>query len=527
MENISTNKFKRNNLASIIYVCIILSVFPLVFHDYYFDMLIFKYKFYYVVTLSYIIFIFFNNIIEVILNKNNKLSLKDKVKKMTIPELSLLFFMLIAIISTMQSNYIYESFWGNEGRYTGCFTLLLYGTSTLFIIRYLCYKKWILYLFLFTGFLACCFGITDYFKLDILGFKVNIEPTQYNIFMSTIGNVNTYTSYVALIMAVSAVMFSTEKTQWKLIIYFGVMVCSFFAMIMGLSDNSYLSLLTLFGILPLYLFNSKTGLRRYLLIVTTFLGAIYTVININQTIPDKVLEMQGILDHLPANELKILFICMIFITAIAYIIKYFSKSEKDGLRMIWKYFWIGLLILIIGLLIFMLYDINIALNLDKYGALKQYLLFNDDWGTHRGFNWRIGMENYNRFSLIHKIFGYGPDTYGILTHFNDFKEMSEKYNETYDSVHNEYLQYFITMGPLSLISYLVFLSSSIKGLMKKSKENVYAISVIFAVLCYSVQAFVNISVPIVSPIVFVLLASGLSKGDCCLTGNIKNNNINI
>lgn len=511
MENISINNLKRNNLASLIYVCVILSIFPLVYHDYYFDMLIFKYKFYYMVTLFYIGFIIINNIVGAILNKNNGFSFKELLKGLSLPELSILIFMIIAIISTLQSDYFYESFWGNEGRYTGCFTLILYGTSILFIMRYLYYKNWILYLFLFSGFLACCFGITDYFKLDILGFKVNIEPTQYNMFMSTIGNVNTYTSYVALIMAISTVMFGTEKVPWKLMLYFGLMVCSFFAMIMGLSDNSYLSIFTLFGLLPLYLFKTKTGIRRYFLVTTTFLGVIYTIININKTFPNKVLSMQGILDHLPVNGLKMLLLIMLSITVILYIINLVFKSQKDDLRKVWIYIWFGLLILIVSLLLFLLYDVNVAMNSDKYGALKQYLLFNDDWGTHRGFNWRIGIENYNSFSLIHKIFGYGPDTYGILTHFNDFKEMSQKYNETYDSVHNEYLQYFITMGPLSLLSYVVFLGSSIIRIIKKSKENVYTISVIFAVLCYSVQACVNISVPIVTPIVFVLLASGLAK----------------
>ena len=525
MENILTNKLKRNNLASIYYVIIILSIFPLVFHDYYFDMLIFKYKFYYVVTLLYIGFVLVNNLIEVLFNKKGKISIKNIFMKLTIPELSILFFMFIAIISTMQSDFFYESFWGNEGRYTGCFTLILYGTSVLLIIRYMHFKNWILYLFLFTGFLACCFGITDYFKLDILGFKLNIEPTQYNMFMSTIGNVNTYTSYVALIMSVSTVMFSAEKIRWKMILYFWVMVSSFFAIIMGLSDNSYLSLLTLFGLLPFYLFKTKTGLRRYLLIVTSFLGVIYTIININKAIPDKVLAMQGILDHLPVNKLKILLIFMIIVTATAYIVKYLFKSKKENLRFIWKFIWLGLLVLIICLLLFMLYDVNIEMNLDRYGPLKQYLLFNDDWGTHRGFNWRIGLENYNRFSLIHKIFGYGPDTYGILTHFNDLKEMSEKYNETYDSVHNEYLQYFITMGPLSLISYLLFLGSSLSCLIKKTKENIYITTILFAILCYSVQAIVNISVPIVSPIMFVLLACGLAKNEDYSTEYIINKSI--
>lgn len=79
------------------------------------------------------------------------------------------------------------------------------------------------------------------------------------------------------------------------------------------------------------------------------------------------------------------------------------------------------------------------------------------------------------------------------------------------------------MGPLSLISYLVFLGSSIVCLIKKSKENIYATAILFAVLCYSVQAFVNISVPIVSPIIFILLASGLAKNKCDLSCNSKEN----
>lgn len=525
MKNFSLNRLKRNNLASIIYVCIILGVFPLVFHDYYFDMLTFKYQFYYSITLIYLCFIIVNNIVDAFLNKRTKITYHNILKKITVPELSILFFLIIAIISTIQSDFFYESFWGNEGRYTGLFTLTLYGISTLFIIRYLYFKNWILYFFLFSGFLVCCFGITDYYKLDILGFKVNIAPTQYNIFMSTIGNVNTYTSYVALIMAVSTVMFSTEETHWKIILYYFCMVCSFFAIIMGLSDNSYISLLTLFGFLPLYLFGTKRGFRRYLVIITTFLSVIYIIININKAFPDKVLEMQGIIDHIPLTGLKIFLIFMICITVIAYVVKYWFKSENDNLGMIWKCIWLVLLLVIVGMILFMMYDINIALNKDKYGPLCQYLLFNDDWGTHRGYNWRIGMENYNRFSPIHKIFGYGPDTYGIITHFNDYKEMAEKYNETYDSVHNEYLQYFITMGPLSLISYLVFIASSIRTLINRTKENIYAISIMFAVLCYSVQAFVNISVPIVAPIMFVLLASGLSKNNWDLSGTSKENHL--
>ena len=58
--------------------------------------------------------------------------------------------------------------------------------------------------------IVCLFGILHFFNLDPLGFKKEISQDDYSIFVSTIGNINTYgiscTSYGA-----SAVMFATEN----------------------------------------------------------------------------------------------------------------------------------------------------------------------------------------------------------------------------------------------------------------------------------------------------------------------------
>jgi len=514
-ENIVKEKeIKESSYITTTYILIIFGIFPLVFNNYYFNILTFKYQFYSFVTSLYIVSIIINK-----LRYAKKISFKINLKKLSLPEIFILIFMFITILSTLQSDYIYESFWGNEGRYTGCFTLLLYCISFLLVYKYFRFNKFILYIFLLSGILVCWFGITDYFQLDILKFKVNMLPTQLNMFMSTIGNINTYTSYVALIMAISSVLFAVEKTHWKMLLYFMCMITSFFAIMMGLSDNSYLSIMALFGLLPLYLFKTKTGFRRYLLIVTTFVGVAYSILIINNYLSDKVLKMQGVLQELPEQGIKILLLIMIGITASIYIWNFLDKSVNEDLGNIWVKIWTIILLFIVAAFLFMLYDVNINSNINRYGGLREYLLFNDDWGTHRGYNWRIGLENYSRFPVIHKIFGYGPDTYGILTHFNNFKDMAVKYNETYDSAHNEYLQYFITMGPLSLISYLGFLCSSMISLAKKTKGNVYAVSVIFAVMCYCIQAFVNISVPIVTPIIFAMLATGLASEEGGIKGS--------
>ena len=60
---------------------------------------------------------------------------------------------------------------------------------------------------------------------------------------------------------------------------------------------------------------------------------------------------------------------------------------------------------------------------------EKYLLFNDDWGTHRGYIWHLAIRIYQKFPILHKLFGYGPDTFGIITVQGYFDEMVGRYNE--------------------------------------------------------------------------------------------------
>ncbi|SET90376.1 O-Antigen ligase [Lacrimispora sphenoides] len=504
------NKPRVLQVITAIYVAIILGIFPIVFHDYYFDILIFKYRFYFVTSLVFFVVMFIMNIVSKKYNRENLRFFLEKRKSLTPSEISLLMFMVIAIVSTIQSDYRFESFWGNEGRYIGCFLLLICGISILIVSRTFKFNKWILDLFLFTGILICLFGITDYFKLDILKFKVNMNPGQRNIFVSTIGNINSYTSYIAMIMAVSSVLFSKERIFWKVILYYISMIISFFAIIMGISDNSYLALGALFAFLPLYIFSTRTGVKRYILMIASFSVVIFVMDFINKTIPDYVLEMDGILQKLSGyGKLEYIVVSVVALSILVYIVGHFRRGKEDNLGHKWQIAWLVFLFMATAFLAYVLYEVNI-LKLNRYGELNSYLLFNDDWGTHRGYIWRIGLENYSRFPMIHKIFGYGPDTYGLLTHFNNYNDMVHKYQEVFDSVHNEYLQYFITMGPFSLISYIAFLISSGVSMFRRSKGDAHIMAIFFAVICYAVQATVNISVPIVTPIMFTLLAIGLA-----------------
>ena len=184
---------------------------------------------------------------------------------------------------------------------------------------------------------------------------------------------------------------------------------------------------------------------------------------------------------------------------------------RDGNKGRWA--WLAFLSVGIILTGFVLYDVNVCGNAGNYGGLAQYLTINDDWGTHRWYIWRIGMESYGKFPFKQKIFGAGPDTYGAVVMENHYDEMVMRYGEFFDSAHNEYLQYLVTVGLAGLAAYLALLVTSIRKMIRLSGKRPYVMAIAFAVICYAAQASVNISVPIVTPVMLMLLAMGVSGED--------------
>lgn len=132
-------------------------------------------------------------------------------------------------------------------------------------------------------------------------------------------------------------------------------------------------------------------------------------------------------------------------------------------------------------------------------------------GEHTvGLIWRLAIEDYQDFTPLHKLFGYGPDTFGLVTYYHNMDIMSNVYHQIFDSAHNEYLQFFITVGPIGLLSYLAIFVTAFIRIIKKGCQNPYVIAAMFGVLCYSAQATVNIGTPITIPIMFLFLSMALA-----------------
>lgn len=512
---------RLNHIFCDCFLVAVLFVFPLYYKDFYYDILPAKYQFYYMSVLALALAVLVTGLVMMIFDlkiyngMNTKKFLQNfrfsnLKKRLTAPEWFLIAFLVVAFISTIQSDYLYESFWGNEGRYTGLFLLLIYGLSFWLIFRLSHMKNEILEIFLVSSLFVCIFGITDYLDLNLLHFKDLIVAEQYTIFTSTFGNINTYTAFVSLALGLSSFLFSVERRGAKCLWHYTCMLVAMAALITGQSDNAYLALMAMFGLLPLYLFRNWEGVKRYGVIVATFFTVVQIVDWVSQKMSGQVLELDGlfrVLVRFPG--LAYIVIAFWLIVAVLYGCGSRFKNSKmfqnGKIQKAWGIFLAFLILVVLAVLL----DANVLGNGERYGALSNYIILNDDWGTHRGFIWRVGLKNYMNQPFLHQLFGFGPDTFGILVK-PDTAEGAQRYGQIFDSAHNEYLQYFLTIGPLGLAAYLGFLGTSIWTMIRNGSRNIYAAGCAFAALCYGAQAVVNINLPIATPIMWTLLMTGLA-----------------
>ena len=536
-----------------VFLLILATVFPLIYHNAYFDILETKYKCYYMTVIGMLAVVLILALVMLAVDFNEyggshakelfeRLKPKHWRETFSAADAGVLVFWLMSGLSTLLSEYRYEAFWGNEGRYSGFFLITLYVAFYLVVSRFWKRKAWVMEAFLISGMVMCFIGITDYFQLDILDFRGNMKPSQSTIFTSTVGNINTYTAYVALLMGVATARFVTVKERWKTAWYYLCMTVTFFAIIMGCSENAYLALGGMFAVLPFMLLRSRRGTVRLLAVLATFATVIQCVDLFNQAFSDIVIGLDSLFGMLAGFSLLPAVVAVLW--AATALLAYLwrpgggkqpgtskqpgapkqsgaskqdiaqnpaADRDPDALGKLPVRIWGAFIGASAVILCFMLFDANAGGHGDRYGALSEYLVFSDSWGTNRGYIWRKSVELYQDFSLKNKLLGYGPDTFGIMTVNGFHGDMVNATGQTFDSAHNEYLQFLLTVGPVALAGYLVFQIGSCIRMAKDRMKNPYALACMLGVVCYGFQAFVNLNLPIATPMMWFLISVGAAR----------------
>lgn len=523
-----TNKLGILSVECSTFLMIVLCVFPLVFRDYYYDILEFKCLFYIIAAIVFCAAIFITVILKGF--RDWKRGERDRIsallktthpgnwKDLPLPVWLLTLFWAGCFFSTWLSDHRRAAITGSEGRYSGFLMISLYVITTLIIIRYAEIRRWLLDAFLGVSTFIALFGITDFFRMDILGFKsMEVGNPAADVFTSTIGNVNTYTAFLALSLGVAAVLFGIEHKGIRKVFYFAATLILYLGMMTGQSDNSYLSFAILFCTLPFFLFRSKNGIASYTLLAAGFLSCILFTGWIKTAYEDSVIDFWGVFDIIARIPGLKIFAALLWVVGVGLMIwSYRTSTEivsesEERTFFLFRRAWAIVLVICLLVLAYIIYDANAGGNAERYGRLGYYIWYNDGWGSGRGYAWRIALEEYKKLPSWQRVFGSGPDTYGLLTEAH-YQESIERYNVYYESAHNEYLQYYVTIGPATTFIYIAFLVASISEMIKKGLADSRIWGPCMAVMCYAIQAVVNISIPIAAAVMWAVLALGLAMG---------------
>ena len=531
------SKRKLMNASNVIvglWVMAMFTIFPLIYNDFYFDIL--QTKYYTVLTLSIIMILAlivicgfaggFKNFFD---NLNKKGFVVWFKEEFSIWDICIMVFWLMSALSTaFAGRFIMESITGDKGRYSGLLLISIYVILYFTVSRMFSFGKVYFTVFLAVSIPVCLFGYTDYFNMDILGFKEKISPEQWPIFTSTIGNINTYTAVLAFYIAITGTLFITTpfksdngrgESIGKIVFYYVIMLMNFIALTMGTSDNGYLTLAAFFGIVPFVAFRTMEGVRRFLLTIFTYLLGIKIIQLINVSYAGKVLGISGLYDFISDFKyLDLVIVALAIVVIIMYVLEYRKKEKRrdnEALLRSLRYIWLAILVIVFAAIVFMGMKINsdVTAAKEKYGALADYFVFNDSWGTFRGYIWRAAVEEYMKFPLLHKIFGSGPDTFGLYIGLLRNEEMTSVTGQFFDATHNEYIQFLFTLGPIATIAYiLALILPSVEALRTRLfylRDNTmlpYLYACAIAVICYATQAVVNLNLPVVTPFLWIFLS---------------------
>lgn len=588
-----------SKLASV-YVVFLFIAFPLFVHDMYFDIMNDKFYLFWVscavVTGASLIITLIYGLTD--LAKDHGRGVKAFFREflpanirrhLSLPDCFFILFMVISILSTVLSEYPYEAFWGQYGRYQGLFLWIFYGALYVLISRFYRAKRWHFDLFLLVGVILSLWGCLDYIGADPLGWRAAIgDPSFRYDFSSGIGNVNSLTAMLALYMSAAAVMFIDQpmadfRGKCRKALYGLALLITFTAVIMSASDNGALAVGALLFVLPFYAWKNRQGTLSYLAAAALFMLAMYGTGSITAWVHEANAAAQAaggsfFLDIMPEGKWGVLlmlsnkqtllmaelFVILCFIGVFMYFLDFsaYQKKRKEVLggyhfedymtedtgkasRIVW-----GLLGLsaLIGL-IWLFYDANTGGHPEWYQNYSKFFIFNDRWGTNRGYNWKLIISYFAMLPLFRKFIGAGPETYGVYTGIRDYYTMLEEMNETYDSPHNEVLQYLFSVGIIGTIGYYGMVISAIFGgifgkggkssgwpakadgkalgkgtdkgneakadgtdpakdrsRLRKASATTISAACAFAVLAYTAASVVNISAPTVTPMMLLLLS---------------------
>ena len=492
------NKEKKIlEIITSIYICIIVLLFPLIVDSTgFFHILECKWRFFVIVTITclflcFIIFMFF-----LIVKKVNNFR---EIKFTKIHFVAFLF-LLVCIISCLLSPFKkdYNLIIG-VGRGEGLLVTSLYILSFLFVSLFGKFNKKYILLFSISSILFSSISILQFIGFNPLNMYQDGIGIHNVSFLGTIGNIDFVSAIycIFLTMAAAAFIFLEDEPKYTKIIHLlSILMGYMMIAIIDVLSGKVATLAIVAIIFPFIILNNKR-LSRFVCLI----GTIILAYGINLFINPQYHYNDGRVSlHFNLSIYVLLLFglagIIIFLSHILYKSKYELKNTKKVVK---SCYFIMIGIGFMGLIFLYFYKFKSGMLYEIHELLHGN--FDDDFGTYRVFLWKRTLSIIPEYF----VFGSGCDTFAIrfmARYTADVAALGEL--TINDTAANVYLTMFVNLGIVGLSTYLTFLFLQIKEGIKKC--NKYSLVLLITLICYIIQDFFNLSVVIVSPLFWMVMA---------------------
>ncbi|MBQ9609822.1 MAG: O-antigen ligase family protein [Lachnospiraceae bacterium] len=531
------------NIINYIFLFSFLTIYPLVFRTkghsvsdrYYFNITKTRYDFFIYLSIGYILLIIIAYIFEGVWSyyKKRKSITSAKDNFIFKPEHMMWFFILanfLAYLMTVSDDGLVSSnaaFYGTDARYMGFLSYFIIGFSFIMLSRYADVKMPVFTAFGIVTFFSYIVAICQHIDFDLSRFKNEeykptgikalfeifprylfnlkdgIKKSQYNVFVSTFGNINIFASFVVISLAVFICMYIfADKIFYKImsgiIITMGGMV-----IMIANSDSAYLGIAGVLFFLFLLSYKRGCFLRFIQSLIWLGIGNFLVVllnIYISEIMDRSYDKRGGFAEAL--DRIDIALILLGFMAFIYIVLRILNRFFYDRFEKINK----NKIIIIISAAAVVMFAAVIVIGRARHISV---FTFDYKWGTYRGYIWTKCFELFRDAPFMNKLFGYGNGSLKTLMNTYYYDEMVSVTKKVYDNAHNELLQYLVTTGLFGMLSYIGLCVASFVYILKNSRGKVIAYMCLSAILGYFIQGLININQPITTPFMFLFMALGV------------------
>lgn len=473
------------------YLAAVMFGLPIIISDAYFNITETKSVYFYIVSTIFIVFSLFKYQSKYTDEQRSALSLRQRLELITLDD-AMLIFLFSVFLSSVLSSYQQDVWLGISARYQGFFTILVYVAVYFIVSRNYTSSESFVH-FAILGFtVVCVLGVLNCYSIDPLGVYSGINPNYKKLFLSTIGNINFYSSYMCLLLPVVVCGFCQSEKRSTKIIYTLSLVLGSWGMMLTSSESFALGFAGSLLIMPLFFFSNLKSYKKYLLsiVIIFFSAKVFNVILTN---------VEGA--NIPLSKLLNLFVVNRYVSTAILILcvaAYFLAARAPKVIGVVKKIYPIVLIAFFGGVVICFFISNTV----GLGKLDEIFEITHDWGTERGKIWRYCVKTFiSEYSFKEILFGTGPETLQRVTADAALFE-----GKSLDQAHNEYLQYLMTTGVVGLLSYLGVIGSVIYTVIKRLRHSPFAVALFAALVSYWLQACVNIAQPFTTPIAYIYIA---------------------